>query len=63
MKQHLIGCALRSDLTAGQRPGAGGSDRTVAAAEEPPAAGTQRGLRGAAGTGPGPGGLRTLVII
>lgn len=46
---------LSSDWTAGQRLGAGGSYRPVAAAEEPPAAGAQRGRGGAAGAGPGPG--------
>lgn len=42
---------------AGPRPGTGSSDRSVSAAEEPPASGTQRGPGGAAHTGPGPGTL------
>lgn len=59
----LLADYLCSCWTAGQRLGAGGSNRSVASAEEPPAAGTQRGLRGAASTGPGPGSFSMLVIL
>lgn len=50
--------ALCSSPAAGQRLGAGGSDRSVPSPEEPPAAGTQRRLRGAASSGAGPGSSR-----
>ncbi len=50
--------ALCSNQTAGQRLGAGGSDRSVTSSEEPPAAGAKRGLGGAAGTGPRSGSSR-----
>lgn len=53
----LIHTAVCLHWPAGQRPGTGSSDRTVTSAKEPPATGTQWGLRGAANTGLGPGTL------